>query len=99
MARRVPMGLDQVPAAAEEMHATFLKNLTYAANVLLKEGILGLVEPINTRITDPGYFLNMPHQVNSFRPPPNTVQVIDYYSSSRFRGQAVHIPLARHIDK
>ncbi|KAK6484306.1 putative hydroxypyruvate isomerase [Huso huso] len=64
MARRVPMGLDQAAAAAEEMHAIFLKNLTYAANVLLKEGILGLVEPINTRITDPRYFLNVPHQGN-----------------------------------
>ncbi|RXM29762.1 putative hydroxypyruvate isomerase [Acipenser ruthenus] len=65
MARRVPMGLDQATAAAEEMHAIFLKNLTYAANVLLKEGILGLVEPINTRITDPRYFLNVPHQGNT----------------------------------
>ena len=28
----------------------------------LQEGILGLIEPINTRITDPLYFLNSPHQ-------------------------------------
>ncbi|RXM35005.1 putative hydroxypyruvate isomerase [Acipenser ruthenus] len=60
MAGRIPMGLDR--AAAAEMEATFIENLTYAANVLLKEGILGLVEPINTRITDPRYFLNTPHQ-------------------------------------
>ncbi|KAK1164149.1 putative hydroxypyruvate isomerase [Acipenser oxyrinchus oxyrinchus] len=46
--RRIPMGLDQAAAAAEEPD----------------EGILGLVEPINTRITDPRYFLNMPHQGN-----------------------------------
>uniref|UniRef100_A0A3B5M1P9 Xylose isomerase-like TIM barrel domain-containing protein n=1 Tax=Xiphophorus couchianus TaxID=32473 RepID=A0A3B5M1P9_9TELE len=28
----------------------------------LQEGITGLIEPINTRITDPRYFLDSPHQ-------------------------------------
>ncbi|MBN3313292.1 HYI isomerase, partial [Atractosteus spatula] len=61
MAGRVPAGQDRA-AAAGEMEATFIANLRYAADVLSKEGILGLVEPINTRITDPRYFLNSPHQ-------------------------------------
>lgn len=30
-----------------------------------QEGIMGLIEPINTRITDPRYFLDSPHQGNS----------------------------------
>lgn len=30
-----------------------------------QEGIMGLIEPINTRITDPQYFLDSPHQGNS----------------------------------
>lgn len=31
----------------------------------LQEGIMGLIEPINTRISDPQYFLDSPHQGNS----------------------------------
>ncbi|KAI4886596.1 hypothetical protein NFI96_000794 [Prochilodus magdalenae] len=61
MAGRVPAGL-QRSAASVEMEATFVQNLKYAAGVLAKEGILGLIEPINTRITDPLYFLDSPLQ-------------------------------------
>lgn len=61
MAGRVPTGLDRTTVAME-MEATFVENLKYAADVLSKEGIMGLIEPINTRITDPCYFLNTPHQ-------------------------------------
>ncbi|XP_038649903.1 putative hydroxypyruvate isomerase isoform X1 [Scyliorhinus canicula] len=61
MAGRVPVGLDRT-SVAKEMEATFIENLKYAADILSKEGLLGLVEPINTRITDPRYFLSTPHQ-------------------------------------
>ncbi|XP_072540046.1 putative hydroxypyruvate isomerase [Salminus brasiliensis] len=61
MAGRVPAGMPR-SAIAVEMEATFVQNLKYAADVLAKEGILGLIEPINTRITDPQYFLDTPHQ-------------------------------------
>ncbi|XP_028855832.1 putative hydroxypyruvate isomerase isoform X2 [Denticeps clupeoides] len=61
MAGRIPVGADYA-AVAMEMEATFVQNLKHAANVLSKEGILGLIEPINTRITDPLYFLHSPHQ-------------------------------------
>ncbi|XP_017543187.1 putative hydroxypyruvate isomerase isoform X2 [Pygocentrus nattereri] len=61
MAGRVPAGL-QRSATSMEMEATFVQNLRYAADVLAKEGILGLIEPINTRVTDPQYFLDSPHQ-------------------------------------
>ncbi|AWP11362.1 Hydroxypyruvate isomerase isoform 2 [Scophthalmus maximus] len=61
MAGRVPVGSHRT-AVAKEMEAIFVQNLTYAADILSKEGITGLIEPINTRITDPRYFLDSPHQ-------------------------------------
>ncbi|XP_032381684.1 putative hydroxypyruvate isomerase [Etheostoma spectabile] len=61
MAGRIPVGSHRV-AVAKEMEAIFVQNLTYAADILSKEGITGLIEPINTRITDPRYFLDSPHQ-------------------------------------
>ncbi|KAG9341536.1 hypothetical protein JZ751_019041 [Albula glossodonta] len=61
MAGRVPVGVDRTTVAME-MEATFVENLKHAADILSKEGILGLIEPINTRITDPRYFLDNPHQ-------------------------------------
>ncbi|KAG8003234.1 putative hydroxypyruvate isomerase [Nibea albiflora] len=61
MAGRVPVG-SQRTAVAKEMEGVFVQNLNYAADVLSKEGITGLIEPINTRITDPRYFLDSPHQ-------------------------------------
>lgn len=61
MAGRRPVGADS-SSVDKEMEATFVQNLKYAADVLSKEGIIGLIEPINTRITDPRYFLSSPHQ-------------------------------------
>ncbi|XP_059922915.1 putative hydroxypyruvate isomerase isoform X1 [Gadus macrocephalus] len=60
MAGRVPVGSDRAEVASE-MESTFVQNLQYAADVLMKEGVTGLIEPINTRITDPRYFLDSPH--------------------------------------
>ncbi|XP_055363835.1 putative hydroxypyruvate isomerase isoform X11 [Betta splendens] len=61
MAGRLPVGSTR-SAVAKEMEAIFVQNLKYAADLLSKEGITGLIEPINTRITDPRYFLDSPHQ-------------------------------------
>ncbi|XP_050933165.1 putative hydroxypyruvate isomerase isoform X1 [Lates calcarifer] len=61
MAGRVPVGTNRM-AVAKEMEAIFIQNLNYAADILSKEGVTGLIEPINTRITDPRYFLDSPHQ-------------------------------------
>ncbi|EHA99267.1 Putative hydroxypyruvate isomerase [Heterocephalus glaber] len=61
MAGRVPQGAD--PAAVRsEMETVFLENLRHAAEVLAQENLVGLLEPINTRITDPRYFLDTPQQ-------------------------------------
>ncbi|XP_023991433.1 putative hydroxypyruvate isomerase isoform X1 [Salvelinus sp. IW2-2015] len=64
MAGRVPVGADRATIAVE-MEDTFVQNLKHAADVLSNEGITGLIEPINTRITDPRYFLDSPHQGNA----------------------------------
>uniref|UniRef100_H3ABU6 Hydroxypyruvate isomerase (putative) n=1 Tax=Latimeria chalumnae TaxID=7897 RepID=H3ABU6_LATCH len=61
MAGRVPLGADRATVAGE-MEDTFIENLKYASDVLSQAEITGLVEPINTRITDPRYFLNTPQQ-------------------------------------
>ncbi|KAM9797067.1 putative hydroxypyruvate isomerase [Syngnathus typhle] len=61
MAGRVPPGMDGGPAVVREMEAVFVRNLNYAAKLLSKEGITGLIEPINTRVTDARYFLSSPH--------------------------------------
>uniref|UniRef100_A0A8D0KTE8 Hydroxypyruvate isomerase (putative) n=1 Tax=Strix occidentalis caurina TaxID=311401 RepID=A0A8D0KTE8_STROC len=61
MAGRVPPGTD-LAAVASEMETTFIENLRYAADLLAQEDMIGLVEPINNRITDPSYYLNTPHQ-------------------------------------
>uniref|UniRef100_A0A3Q4B2U9 Putative hydroxypyruvate isomerase n=1 Tax=Mola mola TaxID=94237 RepID=A0A3Q4B2U9_MOLML len=61
MAGRVPLGSHRT-AVDKEMEAVFVQNLKYAADILSKEGITGVIEPINTRITDPRYFLDSPCQ-------------------------------------
>ncbi|XP_072295254.1 putative hydroxypyruvate isomerase isoform X3 [Eucyclogobius newberryi] len=60
MAGRVPLGSNRADVA-QDMERIFIQNLTYAADLLSKKGITGLIEPINTRITDPAYFLDSPH--------------------------------------
>uniref|UniRef100_H0ZA29 Hydroxypyruvate isomerase (putative) n=2 Tax=Passeriformes TaxID=9126 RepID=H0ZA29_TAEGU len=61
MAGRVPLGTDRA-AVAGEMETTFIENLRYTADLLSQEDMIGLLEPINNRITDPRYYLNTPHQ-------------------------------------
>ncbi|XP_014376585.1 putative hydroxypyruvate isomerase, partial [Alligator sinensis] len=61
MAGRVPEGADRAALAAG-MEAPFVDNLRHAAGVLAQEPMVGLLEPINTRITDPRYFLSTPQQ-------------------------------------
>uniref|UniRef100_A0A8C8RRE9 Putative hydroxypyruvate isomerase n=1 Tax=Pelusios castaneus TaxID=367368 RepID=A0A8C8RRE9_9SAUR len=61
MAGRIPVGTERA-AVAVEMEATFIENLRHAAAVLAQENMVGLLEPMNSRITDPRYFLTTPHQ-------------------------------------
>ncbi|XP_001509528.2 putative hydroxypyruvate isomerase [Ornithorhynchus anatinus] len=61
MAGRVPVGAERAAVMAE-MERVFVENLKYAADLLAQENIVGLLEPINTRLTDPRYFLDTPQQ-------------------------------------
>ncbi|XP_077006095.1 putative hydroxypyruvate isomerase isoform X2 [Tamandua tetradactyla] len=61
MAGRIPQGADR-EVVRGEMENVFLENLRHAAGVLAQENLVGLLEPINTRITDPQYFLDTPQQ-------------------------------------
>ncbi|KAM9848992.1 putative hydroxypyruvate isomerase isoform 1-T1 [Aulostomus maculatus] len=61
MAGRIPVASLRTDVA-KDMETVFVQNLIYAADVLSKEGITGMIEPINSRITDPRYFLDSPHQ-------------------------------------
>ncbi|XP_061680668.1 putative hydroxypyruvate isomerase isoform X2 [Syngnathoides biaculeatus] len=61
MAGRIPAGVDG-GAASQEMEAAFVRNLVFAAELLSQHGMIGLIEPINTRLTDARYFLSSPHQ-------------------------------------
>ncbi|KAK2488609.1 hypothetical protein MC885_013058 [Smutsia gigantea] len=61
MAGRVPQRADRA-AVRGEMETVFLENLRHAAAVLAQENLVGLLEPINTRVTDPQYFLDTPQQ-------------------------------------
>ncbi|KAG8555023.1 hypothetical protein GDO81_017548 [Engystomops pustulosus] len=61
MAGRVPLGIERA-SIEKEMEETFIENLRYAADVLEQAGIVGLIEPINCRISEPRYFLNTPQQ-------------------------------------
>uniref|UniRef100_A0A8C0QMZ0 Xylose isomerase-like TIM barrel domain-containing protein n=1 Tax=Canis lupus familiaris TaxID=9615 RepID=A0A8C0QMZ0_CANLF len=69
MAGRVPQGADRA-AVRSEMETVFLENLRHAAGVLAQENLVGLLEPINTRITDPQYFLDTPQQGRTCSPVP-----------------------------
>ncbi|XP_075688778.1 putative hydroxypyruvate isomerase [Rhinoderma darwinii] len=61
MAGRVPAGVDRA-TIEKEMEQTFIENLRYAADILNQAGMVGLIEPINCRISEPRYFLNTPQQ-------------------------------------
>ncbi|XP_066454025.1 putative hydroxypyruvate isomerase [Eleutherodactylus coqui] len=61
MAGRVPAHVER-SSIEKEMEETFIENLRYAADILNQADIVGLIEPINCRITEPRYFLNTPQQ-------------------------------------
>ncbi|NWT97277.1 HYI isomerase, partial [Urocynchramus pylzowi] len=61
IAVQVPLGRDQAVVAGE-IEITFIENLRYTADLLSQEDMIGLLEPTNSCITDPHYFLYTPHQ-------------------------------------
>uniref|UniRef100_A0A8B9QUY0 Putative hydroxypyruvate isomerase n=1 Tax=Anas platyrhynchos TaxID=8839 RepID=A0A8B9QUY0_ANAPL len=95
MAGRVPQGADRA-AVAGEMEATFIENLRYAADLLAQEDMVGLVEPINSRITDPRYFLNTPQQALLLQPQ-NDIFHCQIMDGNLSRNLETYLPLIGHI--
>ncbi|CAM9665911.1 unnamed protein product [Lampetra planeri] len=58
---RLPPGATR-EAQGPAMEATLVRNLLTASDLLAVEGMTGLIEPINSRLTDPRYFLDTPRQ-------------------------------------
>ncbi|NXK02980.1 HYI isomerase, partial [Herpetotheres cachinnans] len=104
MAGRVPLGTDRA-AVAGKMETTFIENLRYAADLLAQEDIIGLVEPINNRITDPRYYLNTVHQAAAILEKverPNLKLQLDLFHCQIMDGNLSHnletyFPLIDHI--
>jgi hydroxypyruvate isomerase len=57
LAGLIPEGADR-----EELNATFVDNLAYAAKELAKDGIHAITEPINDKVDIPGFFLTSTDQ-------------------------------------
>ncbi|XP_019387194.1 PREDICTED: putative hydroxypyruvate isomerase [Crocodylus porosus] len=104
MAGRVPEGADRVALAAE-MEATFVENLRHAADVLAQEDMVGLLEPINTRITDPRYFLSTTQQAAAILKQvgrPNLKLQLDIFHCQIMEGNLTrtletYFPLVGHV--
>ncbi|NWZ12025.1 HYI isomerase, partial [Agelaius phoeniceus] len=104
MAGRVPLGTDRA-AVAGEMETTFIENLRYTADLLSQEDMIGLLEPINNRITDPRYYLNTPHQAAAILEKvgrPNLKLQLDLFhcqimDGNLSRNLETYLPLIGHI--
>ncbi|NWU97136.1 HYI isomerase, partial [Upupa epops] len=104
MAGRVPRGADRA-AMANAMETTFTENLRYAADLLAQEDMIGLVEPINNRITDPHYYLNTPQQAAAILEKvgrPNLKLQLDIFhcqimDGNLTRNLETYLPLTGHI--
>ncbi|XP_044157596.1 putative hydroxypyruvate isomerase [Bufo gargarizans] len=104
MAGRVPEGIDRA-SIEKEMEETFIENLRYAADLLDQDGIVGLIEPINCRISEPRYFLNTPHQGASILRKvgrPNVKMQMDLYHWQIMDGNLtenikMYFPLIGHV--
>lgn len=104
MAGRVPAGIERA-SIEKEMEKTFIENLRYAADILNQAGIVGLIEPINCRISEPRYFLNTPQQGASILQKvgsPNVKMQMDFYHWQIMDGNLTeniktYFPLIGHV--
>ncbi|XP_074090028.1 putative hydroxypyruvate isomerase [Macrotis lagotis] len=104
MAGRVPRGAERA-ALLRDMEAVFVENLRHAADVLARENLVGLVEPINSRLTDPRYFLDTPEQAAAILrrvDRPNLRLQLDVFHWQIMGGNLTasiraHLPLIGHV--
>ncbi|XP_072031162.1 putative hydroxypyruvate isomerase [Amphiura filiformis] len=67
MTGRIPECSEQDRTAlVAKMEKTFVENLKHAADRLKQENILGLIEPLNTKVSVPGYFLDNQYKAVEF---------------------------------
>uniref|UniRef100_A0A8C0J4T1 Hydroxypyruvate isomerase (putative) n=1 Tax=Chelonoidis abingdonii TaxID=106734 RepID=A0A8C0J4T1_CHEAB len=97
MAGRVPVGTERA-AMALEMEATFIENLRYAADILAQEDMTGLLEPMNSRITDPRYFLTTPHQGKGTLPHSDYPELQLWFLQDIFHCQIMDGNLTRNLE-
>lgn len=94
--------LEHAPTKAH--HETFLSNLRYAAGHLEREGVIGVIEPINS-YSVPGYFLNdFSYAVDAIKSvgSENIKLMVDLFHLQMIRGNIVNSlkefhPLIGHI--
>uniref|UniRef100_A0A1L8E286 Putative hydroxypyruvate isomerase n=1 Tax=Nyssomyia neivai TaxID=330878 RepID=A0A1L8E286_9DIPT len=86
--KKIHIMAGKVQEATEDNHGVYVENLKYAAGLLEKEGIVGLIEPIN-RYAVPGYYLNsyeraleVFNEVNS----PNIRLMLDFFHLQHIKG-------------
>lgn len=81
-------GLAADGADRQAMHDTYLENIRFAARRLNEEGVVLLLEPINTRDM-PGYFLNHQHEAHEIIEAlgePNVQVQMDFYHTQIMDG-------------
>ncbi|XP_050431354.1 putative hydroxypyruvate isomerase [Adelges cooleyi] len=93
-----------VPNPNESHHKAYEDNLTYATGVFEKNGIIGLIEPIN-KYSAPGYYLNSYEravQVITKIGSPNLKLQLDIFHLQQIKGDLTNniktlLPYAGHI--
>lgn len=98
LAGKVPAG------SAERCHATFVSNLSYAAQALQKAGLKLLIEPVNT-FDIPGFYLNRTAQAADILDDigaDNCYLQYDLYHAQRMEGElaatlAKYLPRIAHV--
>lgn len=91
-------------SATKENHETFIENLKYAAGVLEKENIIGVIEPIN-HFSVPNYFLHdFKYAVNAIKTvgSDNIKLMVDIFHLQMIQGNVVNSfkefqPLIGHV--
>ncbi|WP_116474969.1 2-oxo-tetronate isomerase [Zobellella maritima] len=89
-------GLRQAGVSAEQQQATYVDNIRYAADQAAEQGVLVLLEPINSRDM-PGYFLSTQVQAEALLEQidrPNVRIQLDFYHCQIMEGD-----LTRTIDR
>lgn len=98
-------GLRPAGGDEEAFRATYLDNLRYCADLLADDGITLLIEPINSRVDMPGYWLDTPAKAFALRDEiarPNVQVQYDIYHAQIMAGDLArtletHLAAIGHI--